>query len=209
MSSSTRPSRIVTTRSHVLAMTGSSRRLYLLGVYTRRIVPLMSFGHTLLGLLEERPQHGYELKHRCDEHFPGARPLPFGQVYATLSRLHRDGFVDIAAVEAGAGPDRKLYVITSAGVTDLERWLDEPSPAGTMRSELLSRVTVALLSGRDANAILDAQRAMHLIRMREVTERRRGADLVGTMACDYELFHLEADVKWIEHAARRVQKEKR
>src|SRR5438093_5886820 len=154
----------------------------------------MSFGHALLGLLEEGPQHGYELKHRYDRHFPGARPLPFGQVYATLARLHRDGFVDIAAVEAGAGPDRKRYVVTPAGVTDLERWLDEPSPAGTVQSELLSRVTVALLSGRDANAILDAQRAAHVMRMREVTERRRGADLVGAMACDYELFHLEADV---------------
>jgi hypothetical protein len=70
-------------------------------------------------------------------------------------------------------------------------------------------VTVALLSGRDADAILDSQRAAHLMRMRDATERRRGADLVGAMACDYELFHLEADVKWIEHAARRVQKEKR
>src|SRR5436190_14465904 len=169
----------------------------------------MSFGHALLGLLEEGPQHGYELKHRYDANFPGARPLPFGQVYATLARLHRDGLVDISAVESGAGPDRKLYVITPAGVTDLERWMDEPSPAATMRSELLSRVTVALLSGRDADAILDSQRAAHLTRMREVTERRRSADLVGALACDYELFHLEADVKWIEHAARRVQKEKR
>jgi hypothetical protein len=40
--------------------------------------------------------------------------------------------------------------------------------------------------------------------MREVTERRRTADLVGAMACDFELFHLEADVKWIEHSARRL-----
>jgi hypothetical protein len=24
------------------------------------------------------------------------------------------------------------------------------------------------------------------------------------MACDFELFHLEADVKWIEHSARRL-----
>jgi DNA-binding PadR family transcriptional regulator len=164
----------------------------------------MSFGHALLGLLEEGPQHGYELKHRYDANFPGARPLPFGQVYATLARLHRDGLVDIAAVESGAGPDRKLYVITPAGVTDLERWVDEPTPVGLVRSELLSRVVVALISGRNPDAVLDAQRAEHLSRMREVTERRRTADLVGAMACDFELFHLEADVKWIEHSARRL-----
>jgi DNA-binding PadR family transcriptional regulator len=164
----------------------------------------MAFGHALLGLLEEGPQHGYELKHRYDANFPGARPLPFGQVYATLARLHRDGLVDIAAVESGAGPDRKLYVITPAGVTDLERWIDEPTPVGLVRSELLSRVVVALISGRNPDAVLDTQRAEHLSRMREVTERRRTADLVGAMACDFELFHLEADVKWIEHSARRL-----
>jgi DNA-binding PadR family transcriptional regulator len=168
----------------------------------------MSFGHTLLGLLEERPQHGYELKQRYDENFPGARPLPFGQVYATLARLHRDGLVDIAAVESGAGPDRKLYVITRAGVSELGHWIDEPTPVGSVRSELFSRVVVALISGRSPATVLDTQRAAHLARMREVTERRRGADTVGAMACDFELFHLEADVKWIEHAARRLERAK-
>ncbi|MDP9330564.1 MAG: PadR family transcriptional regulator [Actinomycetota bacterium] len=166
----------------------------------------MSFGHTLLGLLEEGPQHGYELKHRYDVQFPSTRPLPFGQVYATLARLHRDGLVDIAAVESGAGPDRKLYVITPAGVSELEQWIDAPTPAGNSRSELFSRVVVALISGRSPDVVLDTQRASHLTRMREVTERRRGADLVDAMACDFELFHLEADVKWIEHAARRLDK---
>ena len=168
----------------------------------------MPFGHTLLGLLEGGPQHGYELKHRYDEHFPGARPLPFGQVYATLARLHRDGFVDIAAVESGAGPDRKLYVITPTGVSELVHWIDEPTPAGFVRSELFSRVVVALISGRSPDAVLDTQRAAHLTRMREVTEHRRTADLVGAMACDFALFHLEADVKWIEHSTRRLEKDR-
>jgi DNA-binding PadR family transcriptional regulator len=166
----------------------------------------MPFGHALLGLLEEGPQHGYELKHRYDEHFPGARPLPFGQVYATLARLHRDGFVDIAAVESGAGPDRKLYVITDTGVSELEHWIDEPTQVGLVRSELFSRVVVALISGRSPASVLDNQRAAHLARMRDVTERRRNADLVDAMACDFELFHLEADVTWIEHAGRRIEK---
>jgi DNA-binding PadR family transcriptional regulator len=175
-------------------------------VYIERIVRPVSFGHTLLGLLEKRPQHGYELKHRHDIQFPGAKPLPFGQVYATLARLHRDGLVDIAAVESGAGPDRKLYVITSSGVSELEHWIDEPTPAADVRSELLSRVVIALISGREPDAVLDTQRASLLVLMHEVTERRRGADLVDAMACDFQLFHLEADVKWIEHATRRLAK---
>ena len=165
----------------------------------------MSFGHALLGLLEPEPRHGYELKHRFDETFPATRPLSFGQIYATLSRLRREGFVDMTAVQSGAGPDRKLYVITPSGVADLERWLAEPvQPPSFVRGDLFTKTVVALLSGRDPNAILDTQRAAHLARMRELTERRRGADLVRVMACDHDLFHLEADVKWIEHAAKRL-----
>ena len=168
----------------------------------------MPLGHTLLGLLEGAPRHGYELKSRYDDNFPETRPMPFGQVYATLSRLHRDELVDIAAVESGAGPDRKLYVITPAGVADLERWIADPTPVQQVRSELLSRVIVALLTGRDPDAVLDTQRGVHLVRMRQLTERRRNADLTTAMACDHELFHLEADVKWIEHAAKRLQRER-
>jgi len=71
------------------------------------------------------------------------------------------------------------------------------------------KVVVALLSGRDPNSVLDAQRAVHLARMRTVTDRRRGVDLVGAMACDLELAHLEADVEWIERATARLAHERK
>ena len=184
---------------------------YLHGVYIVRIVRGMStVGRALLGLLEGEPRHGYELKRRFDEAFPAERSLPFGQVYALLARLRRDGLVDVAAIESGAGPDRKLYVITEAGVADLEGWLGQPStPTAPTRSELFVKVVLALLSGRDPDAVLDAQRAVHLARMRQVTDRRRDADLVGAMACDLELAHLEADVEWIERATARLARERK
>ena len=54
----------------------------------------MSTAHALLGLLEDRPRHGYELKHLHDRLFSSGRELRFGQVYASLSRLLRDGLRD-------------------------------------------------------------------------------------------------------------------
>lgn len=176
-------------------------------VYTKRIVARVSTSHALLGLLEPEARHGYELKRRFDELFPTQRPLPYGQIYATLARLLRDGRVDVAAVESGAGPDRKLYVITPDGVADLERWIASPAPPPSFsRTELFTKTVVALTSGRDPRVVLDQQRAAHLVQMRELTERRRGADLIGTMACDHDLLHLEADVKWIERAAKRLER---
>src|SRR6266545_7387831 len=94
----------------------------ILSVYVRRMsVPL-----TLLGLLEREPSHGYDLKRDYDAYFGRGRPLPFGQVYATLGRLARDGKVVISDVGPGGGPDRKRYVITDLGATELETWLTEP-----------------------------------------------------------------------------------
>src|ERR687894_581819 len=86
----------------------------------------MAIGHALLGLLESGPRHGYELKRAYDERFGQHRPLHYGQVYSTLSRLLRDGLVEVDAVESGGGPDRKRYAITTAGVTDVGQWLAKP-----------------------------------------------------------------------------------
>ena len=88
----------------------------------------MSVGQTFLGLLEEQPRHGYDLKRAYDERFGRDRPLQYGQVYSTLARLLKRGFVEVDGVEPGGGPERKRYAITDAGVADVERWLAEPEP---------------------------------------------------------------------------------
>src|SRR4051795_13595476 len=87
----------------------------------------MSVPLTLLGLLEREPSHGYDLKRDYDAFFGRGRPLPFGQLYATLGRLARDGKVVVGETEAGAGPDRKRYVITDQGATEFEGWLRGPT----------------------------------------------------------------------------------
>src|ERR1700759_461613 len=118
----------------------------------------MSVGQTFLGLLEEQPRHGYDLKRLYDERFRRDRPLQYGQVYSTLARLLKRGFVAVDAVEPGGGPDRKRYAITEAGVADVERWLAEPEPPEPyLQSTLYAKVALALLTGRSAQDILDTQ----------------------------------------------------
>jgi DNA-binding PadR family transcriptional regulator len=165
----------------------------------------MTISYALLGLLEEADRHGYDLKQSYDRRFGAIRPLRFGQVYRTLAQLQRDGLVAIAGVEAGAGPDRKRYSITAEGVTDLERWLSEPEdPQPQLQTVLFTKVMLALQSGRPAEAFLDDQRERHLAVMRELTASRRTASLSDSMLIDYQLFHIEADLRWIDHAARRL-----
>ncbi len=165
----------------------------------------MSVPLTLLGLLERRPSHGYDLKRDYDTYFGRGKPLPFGQVYTTLGRLARDGKVMISEIGPGEGPDRKRYVITDRGATEFDTWLAEPvEPEPHLQSILFGKVVLALMLGRAANEYLDLQRRAHLQRMRELTSLKSSGNLFDTFLADHALFHLEADLRWIDMTVARL-----
>lgn len=165
----------------------------------------MSVSRALLGLLEVRPSHGYDLKRAHDHLFRTERPLAYGQVYATLARLLKHGLVTVDGVEPGEGPERKRYAITDAGITDVGAWLSTPErPQEYLQNTLYTKVVLALMSDRSAQEILDAQRAEHLAAMREFNRRKRSGDLADQLICDHALFHLEADLRWLEVTAQRL-----
>ncbi|MFD2077739.1 DNA-binding transcriptional regulator, PadR family [Actinopolymorpha cephalotaxi] len=166
----------------------------------------MSIPRTLLGLLEDEPSYGYTLKQRYDELFARTKNLAFGQVYSTLARLERDGFASVVGVESGEGPERRRYAITDDGVVELDTWIRTPEPATSFaQSVLFVKTTLALLSGRSPSDVLDAQRRVHLARMRELTASRAESDDVQLLAVDYEIAHLDADLRWIEETGHRLE----
>jgi DNA-binding PadR family transcriptional regulator len=177
----------------------------LLGVYTQIIVANMSVPLTLLGLLEREPSHGYDLKRDYDTYFGRGKQLPFGQVYATLSRLSRDGKVTAGDAEPGDGPDRKRYAITDTGRHEVDAWLADPvEPEPHLQTVLFAKVTLALMLGKSAERYLDTQRAAHIRRMQELTELKRTGLLVDVLLADHALFHLEADLHWIDLTSARL-----
>ncbi len=176
---------------------------------TRCIVSPVTLGHVVLGLLAQGERHGYDLKRQYDARFPAARPLAAAQVYATLDRLQRDGWVTPGAVERVGGPDRHTYAMTPAGRSELERWLAEvETPAPFVANPLSIKVTLALLvaDGATATDYLRRQRAAHLARMREYTTVKTHSEssLAAVLAADYALNHLDADLRWIDTALARV-----
>jgi len=159
---------------------------------------------TLLGLLEREPSHGYELKRAYDTFFGRDKPLPFGQVYATLGRLARDGKVSGEA-EPGDGPDRKRYEITELGARQFDLWLVTPiEPEPHLQTVLFAKVVLALMLGRPAEPYLDRQRTAHLRRMHELTELKVTGSLMDALLADHGLFHLEADLRWIDVTSARL-----
>ena len=165
----------------------------------------MSVPLTLLGLLEREPSHGYDLKRDYDTYFGRGKQLPFGQVYATRGRLARDGKVVGGEAEPGEGPDRKPYAITETGRREVDAWLAEPvEPEPHLQTVLFAKVTLALMLGKPATAYLDMQRAAHPRRMQQLTALKRTGPLVDVLLADHALFHLEADLRWIDLTSARL-----
>ncbi len=161
----------------------------------------VSIAYAVLGIIGQRPSYGYDLKKDYDLYYGKQKPLAFGQVYATLSRLLRDKKIATqGAIEPSKGPERRLYAITELGRNDLETWLTTPEEQRPdTQTVLFTKVVTAILLEKEPDVYLDAQRGAHIQRMRELTTLRRESDsLSERLTADYALFHLEADLRWMD-----------
>jgi DNA-binding PadR family transcriptional regulator len=109
----------------------------------------------LLALLLNGPAHGYELRQRFEDAAGGVWPLNIGQVYDSLKRLDRDGYVERAdSVETdggdGRGGERRAFQLTATGREEATRWLQEAvESTAVSRDELAMRVLIAYATGAD------------------------------------------------------------
>jgi DNA-binding PadR family transcriptional regulator len=184
---------------------------YSLKVYIACIVLGMAIGDALLALMLPGPRHGYDLKRAHDEWFAGMRPLAFGQVYSTLSRLQRDGLAQVAHTESGDGPERVVYELTEEGRQRATEWLSEPvDPAGSHGEELIRKTLAAYRLNADPDGLMARQRTVHLRRIRAlepVAPGRASAELAPTLLDDHVRLHLDADLRWLEIAAGRIRRQ--
>ena len=179
----------------------------------------MTLADLHLALLAGGPRHGYDLKRAHDAWFPGGKPLAFGQVYATVARLERDGLVEQSSTESVAGPERIVYALTPAGQARVAQWLSEPSEPTSLGNEEFVRKAVAAMRTGRGPAYLALQRTEHLARMRELlaetssgTARGPAAasvldDLPARLVREHAVAHLDADLRWLEGAAAQIAAE--
>lgn len=168
----------------------------------------MSVKHGLLALLQDEPHYGYQLKTEFESATGGVWPLNVGQVYTTLDRLERDGFV---SMEVG-DDDQKLYAITAKGVGELGAWwqaapVDEPPP----RDELMLKVLMAIEHDAEhALTVLTRQRSA-LTSLLQQRRRERTPDqrptagspptpeaLAAWLVTDALIVRAEADLRWLD-----------
>lgn len=119
----------------------------------------MALEHALLVSLSERPASGLELTRRFDRSIGFFWSATHQQIYRVLARMEAAGWVSREDVAQSGRPDKKVYAVTPVGHDELRRWLAEPGPVESFRSELAVRLRAA--SYGDRRVVLD-QVADHL-----------------------------------------------
>jgi DNA-binding PadR family transcriptional regulator len=161
--------------------------------------------HALLALLDHRATYGYQLHGLMEETLGNPWSINVGQIYSTLSRLERDGFVERRQNgQDEKDKDRKIYEITEKGKDELVRWLQIPlSREDRSRRIIYTKFVLSRLSGSiTPEEMLQIQRSTLLSEMHELTHLRSEADsksdIYWILLLENSILHLEADLRWLD-----------
>lgn len=163
-------------------------------------VPLQ---HAVLALLADGPSYGYELKANFEKAVgPQWGGLNIGHVYQILDRLHRDGMVSSHTVPQDSRPDRTVYLITSAGKSDLDEWLATATTRTSgYRDDFILKVLAA--GRRGPEAVREICRIQHDARLAELqtlrtSRRTHQHDALAALTIEAAILHTQADLKLVE-----------
>jgi DNA-binding PadR family transcriptional regulator len=117
--------------------------------------------YAILGVLRERPMHGYEVARRftADLDLGLVLPLDMSNVYAMLKDLHEQGLIEGRRETVGLRPPRTVYQVTDDAEAQFLHWLEEPvARLREVRSDLLTKLYFCRAIGDRCTAtLLDAQ----------------------------------------------------
>ena len=191
----------------------------------------MSIRQAMLAILEQGPMYGYQLRAEFEQRTGETWPLNIGQVYTTLTRLERDGLVEVVGHggaddgdEAGGtagdtGSDRQhvSYRATDAGRSEVSTWFATPVPRSQPpRDELAIKLALAVtLPGVDVAGIIQRQLSATMASLQDYTRLKRSgraatpqepADLAWSLVLDALVFDAEAEVRWLDHCEARLRR---
>jgi DNA-binding PadR family transcriptional regulator len=159
----------------------------------------------VLAMLAKEPSSGSRLRARLNDALgPLGEAVNDGQIYVTLSRLEKAGFIARHGTEAPEA-GRKVYELTATGQERVAEWLSEVSwPKPDLAEFHLKLVAAAQAGLADPIGIVDAQRRELLRRLWEV-ERAAMAepeDSSAGLLLEGIVLRLQADLRWLEACER-------
>jgi DNA-binding PadR family transcriptional regulator len=176
----------------------------------------MSVRFAILGLLAQKPRHGYELRAAFEAVVGGDAnwDVKPAQIYTTLERLEEAGFVERSSdLGEGDEPSRRIYAITKSGHSALSEWFIQGVTPDHQRDEFFVKLMIALVSGEGKlDRIIQTQRAHLFQDLHAATSLRDSYDPLTEIAqillLDKAVMHLEADLRWLDMAELRLEEVK-
>jgi DNA-binding PadR family transcriptional regulator len=172
----------------------------------------MSVRHALLGLLAQRPRHGYDLHAAFEAVVGGAQnwDVKPAQVYSTLARLEEGGLVAEEAVQQAGGPEKRIYAITPAGRQELVQWFGAGVEREHQRDEFFVKLMLTLATqAADPRRVIQTQRLGLFKDLHALTAQRNHLDpktgLARILLFDKAIMHLEADLRWLDMVEARLE----
>jgi len=115
-------------------------------MYLVAVLRKSSTEFAILGLLTVEPMSGYDLRKHFSESLVYFWNESYGQIYPTLKRLAKDGFIAPVVARKAEIRERRLYTLTPAGRAHLREWLGRPPQQQPICNEFLLK----LFLGRSA-----------------------------------------------------------
>ena len=172
----------------------------------------MSVRNAILGLLAQKPRHGYELHAAFAAVVGGGTwEVKPAQVYTTLERLEESGLVETESdLGEGHEPARRIYAITQDGRKALKEWFADGVPTEHQRDEFYVKLMIGLVSGEaDPARIIQTQRARLYQELHDATAQRDHlnprAEMAQMLLIDKAIMHLEADLRWLDMIEMRME----
>ncbi|MEV0948520.1 PadR family transcriptional regulator [Rhodococcus sp. NPDC049939] len=103
----------------------------------------MALEHALLVSLTEHSGSGYELARRFDRSIGFFQSATHQQIYRVLKRMDESGWVEAEVVKQDGRPDKKVYRVSAAGSSELQRWIAEPTKPNHLRNDLAVKIRAA------------------------------------------------------------------
>ncbi len=182
----------------------------------------MSLKHTLLGLLSYGPMTGYDLKKQMDRSTQAFWHAHLGQIYPALKKMAQEGLVEISVVPQEGKPDKKYYLITGAGRTELETWLRQPLDTPPKKKEpallqlffsgalpkalILEQLERQLTIHRAQLAVYQTETKTHIEEIVTQTGLTRES-VMWDLVRQFGVEHSKTYIRWLERAIEAVQTE--
>lgn len=114
----------------------------------------------MLGLLKERPMHGYELKKRLSYMLGHFWTVSYGSLYPAIKRLEKSGRIERAYSVKEKTRHRNVYRITPAGESAFMRMLSDDMSESSLADNEKFDLRMAFFQ------YLEPERRLELLRMR-------------------------------------------